>query len=102
ETWVGRMSLRAGIRRTSSKVRPSLANLSSRVNPPPSPGQVYRLGEIERRASSAVRSESTSPERLSSAKPRDWLEEDGRHGRGLGEVDRFAGCAGHPHVWCPG
>src|SRR5438093_12177669 len=72
ETWVGRMSLRAGIKRTSSKVRPSLANLSSRVNPPPSPGQVYRL------------------------------EEDRRNGRILREVDRFPGGAGHVGVRCPG
>src|SRR5438445_7828155 len=48
ETWVGRMSLRAGIRRTSSKVRPSLANFSSRFNPPASPAQVYRLRTLSR------------------------------------------------------
>src|SRR5437764_1073953 len=36
-------SLRAGMRRTSSKARPSVPNLSSGVTPP-SPGQVYRAG----------------------------------------------------------
>src|ERR1700730_13892261 len=62
------MSLRAGIRRTSSKVRPSLANLSSRVNPPPSPGEVYRLKRSDERRRREER--RPSPERVSSAEPR--------------------------------
>src|SRR2546428_1502645 len=45
ETGVGRMSLRAGMRRTSSKVKPSFENFSSGLTAaPPSPGQVYLEG----------------------------------------------------------
>src|SRR5438067_13566794 len=47
ETWLGRMSLRDGMRRTSSKASPSVPNFSSGVTPPPSPAQVYRAGPGE-------------------------------------------------------
>src|SRR2546428_9501300 len=63
ETWVGRMSLRAGMRRTSSKVKPSFENFSSGLTAaPPSPGQVYLPRVLRATASEGQRPAGGFPE----------------------------------------